>query len=405
MRQSVIAILVVAFIVLAGCTRQVEETGAPQKGGKKGGPGRGAAATVTTAVVTERAVPIEIRVVGSVEAYSVIHVRNQVSGQLTKVYFQEGQDVKAGDLMFLVDPRPYDETIRQAEANQAKNSALLRQAEANLKRDEAQEKYAREQAARYQKLFSEGVMSRQQADQYASDADARVEALRADQAAIESAQAALKSDAATIASARLQRSYCEVRSPIDGRTGDLTVEEGNLVRANDAELITIRQIHPIYVAFFIPENRLAEIKKYMAAGKLAVTANPAGDAGAPENGTLSFVDNTVDTTTGTIKLKATFPNTNSRLWPGQFVNVVVRLALRQDARVVPMRAVQMSQDGEFAYVVKNQVAEMRPVVTGARVGEEVVIEKGLELGETVVTEGQLRLAPGMRVRARGERGS
>jgi multidrug efflux system membrane fusion protein len=407
MKQIAIGVCVAIVLLLAGCSRQVaEETGPPAKGGKRGGgTGRGGAVAVATAQVTERAVPIEIRVVGSVEAYSTIRVRNQVTGQLTKVYFQEGQEVKAGDLMFLVDPRPYDEAIRQAEANQAKNTALLRQAEANLKRDEAGERFAREQAARYQRLMSEGVMSKQQADQYASDADSRQEALRADQAAIESAQAALKADEATIANAKLQRAYCEIRSPIDGRTGNLTAKEGNLVRVNDPELVTINQIHPIYVTFSVPENRLAEVKKYMAAGKLAVSASPAGDTGPAEMGTVSFVDNTVDTTTGTIRLKATFPNDRSRLWPGQFVNVVLRLTVRPDARVVPARAVQMSQDGEFAYVVNDQAVQMRPVVTGPRVGEDVVIEKGLEVGETVVTEGQLRLAPGMRVRTRGGRGS
>ncbi len=356
---------------------------------------------VSTAKVTEKAVPIEVRVVGGVEAYTSIRVRNQVSGQLTKAYIQEGQDVKAGDMMFLIDPRPYDEAIRQAEANQARNAALLRQAEANLKRDDATLRYARDQAARYQKLFSEGVMSKQQMDQYVSDADSRQEAILADQAAIESAQAALKADVATIANAKLQRSYCEIRSPLDGRTGVMSVKEGNLLRTNDTELITILQIRPIYVTFSVPENRLADVKKYMAEGKLTVAANPPGDASAPELGTLTFVDNAVDNTTGTIKLKATFPNGSSRLWPGQFVNVALRLTTRSDARVVPARAVQMSQDGEFAYVVNDGVAQMRPVVTGARVGEEVVIEKGLEVGEVVVTEGQLRLAPGVRVRTKG----
>jgi membrane fusion protein, multidrug efflux system len=322
-----------------------------------------------------------------------------------KVQFRQGDDVKAGDPLFLIDPRPFDAAIQQIEANIAKDTALLRQAEANLRRDTAQEKFARDQAARYQKLFSEGVMSKQATEQYDSDANMRAEVVRADQAAIESSQAALKADTANLQTARLQRAYCEIRSPVDGRTGDLNIEEGNLVRNSDAELVTINQVHPVYVVFSVPENRLAEIQKYMAAGPLSVTANAPGDTSRSEAGQLTFVDNTVDNTTGTIKLKATFPNANSRLWPGQFVNVVLRLKTLQNAVVVPIRAVQMSQDGEFVYVIKgDQSAEMRPVVTGLRLGEEVVVEKGLAKGEPIVIEGQGRLAPGMKVRSRGGRG-
>ena len=349
--------------------------------------------------------PVDIRVIGSVEAYTAIRVKAQVSGQLMKVQFRQGDDVKAGDLLFLIDPRPFDAAIRQAEASIAKDTALLRQAEANLRRDVAQEKYARDQAARYQKLFSEGVMSKQQTEQYDSEANMRAEAVGADQAAIESAQASLKADTANLESAKLERAYCEIRSPVDGRTGDLNIEEGNLVRSSDAELVTINQVHPVYVTFSVPENRLAEVRKYMAAGPLSVMASPPGDVSQTETGQLTFIDNTVDSTTGTIKLKATFANGNSRLWPGQFVNVSLRLKTLQNAVVVPIRAIQMGQDGEFAYVVKgDQSAEMRPVTTGLRIGEEVVVEKGLEKGETIVIEGQGRLAPGMKVRSKGGRG-
>jgi multidrug efflux system membrane fusion protein len=177
------------------------------------------------------------------------------------------------------------------------------------------------------------------------------------------------------------------------------------VRNSDAELITINQVRPVYVTFSVPENRLAEIRKYMAAGPLAVLANPPSDASQSEAGQLTFIDNMVDSTTGTIKLKATFANASSRLWPGQFVNVALRLKMLQNALVVPIRAIQMGQDGEFAYVVKgDQSAEMRQVTTALRVGEEVVVEKGLEKGETIVLEGQGRLAPGMKTRGRGGRG-
>jgi multidrug efflux system membrane fusion protein len=186
----------------------------------------------------------------------------------------------------------------------------------------------------------------------------------------------------------------------------LAAKEGNLVRASDAELVTINQIYPIYVTFSVPENRLPEVKKYMAVGKLAVMAAPSSEPDRPETGVVTFVDNKVDNTTGTIKLKATFPNGNGRLWPGQFVNVVLRLTTLPSAIVVPVRAVQTGPSGEFAYVVKaDQTAEMRSVVTGLRVGEEVVVEKGLQPGETVVTEGQLRIAPGMRVQSKKGRSS
>ena len=392
------ALVVITLIVTAGLLG-CSSNGAPAKSLRQ------QAALITPGVVIEKAMPVDIRVIGSVEAYTAIRVKAQVTGQLMKVQFRQGDDVKAGDPLFLIDPRPFDAAIQQAEANIAKDTALLRQAEANMRRDIAQEKYARDQAARYQKLFSEGVMSKQQTEQYDSDANMRVEAVGADQAAIESAQAALKADTASLESAKLQRGYCDIRSPVDGRTGDLNIQEGNLVRSSDAELVTINQVHPVYVTFSVPENRLPEIRKYMAAGPLSVLASPPGDANQTETGRLTFINNTVDSTTGTIKLKATFANVNSRLWPGQFVNVALRLKTLQNAVVAPVRAIQMGQDGEFAYVVKgDQSAEMRPVVTGLRLGEEVVVEKGLEKGETIVIEGQGRLAPGMKVRSKGGRG-
>jgi multidrug efflux system membrane fusion protein len=393
--STLIVIILIVLADLLGCSTN----SAPAKSMRQ------QAALITPGVVIEKTMPVDIRVIGSVEAYMAIRVKAQVTGQLMKVQFRQGEDVKAGDPLFLIDPRPFDAAISQAEASIAKDTALLRQAEANLRRDIAQEKYARDQAARYQKLFAEGVMSKQQTEQYDSDLNVRTEAVSADQAAIQSAQASLNSDTANLESAKLQRDYCEIRSPVDGRTGDLNIQEGNLVRNTDAELVTINQVHPLYVTFSVPENRLSEIRKYMAAGPLSVLANPPGDVSQNEAGQLTFIDNMVDNTTGTIKLKATFANANSRLWPGQFVNVALRLKMLQNALVVPIRAVQMGQDGEFAYVVKgDQTAEMRPVTTGLRVGEEVVVEKGLEKGETIVLEGQGRLAPGMRVGSKGRRG-
>jgi len=350
-------------------------------------------------VVVERTVPVEIRVIGNVEPYTTIHVKAQIGGQLTKVYFREGQEVRKGDRLFLIDPRPYDEAIRQAEANLARNTALLQQAEANLQRDLAEEKYARDQAARYQRLFVEGVMSKEQTEQFLTDADARAEAVKADRAAIESARAAIQADRAALANARLQRAYCSIDSPIDGRTGDLAIHEGNLVKANDVDLITIHQIRPIYVTFSVPEKDLPAVKRYMATGTLPVLASPPSDPAMVEQGSLTFVDNAVDSTTGTIKLKGAFPNPGGRLWPGQFVNVVLRLTVKPNALVAPARAIQTGQEGEYVYVVtKDMTAEARPVVTSNRVDRQVVVEQGLARGETVVTEGQLRLAPGVKVR-------
>lgn len=396
MYKSLAILLVIFLLLLVGCSGDTAQSA----------PARQPVALVTTADVVERPVPLEVHVVGNVEAYTAVRVKAQVGGQLAKVHFREGQGVSKGDLLFMIDPRPFDEAIRQAEANLARDNALLRQAEANLQRDMASERFARDQAIRYQKLFGEGVMSKQQAEQYASDADARGQGVLAGRAAIESAQAAIGADQAALANARLQRSYCEIHAPMSGRTGDLAVEEGNLVRTGDSELITIHQIKPIYVTFSVPEKRLPEVKKYMAAGKLTVVASPPSAPDQKETGTLTFVDSSVDTTTGTIKLKGTFSNTDSKLWPGQFVNVSLRLTTIAKAIVVPLRAVQTGQDGEYAYVVgKDMKAEMRPVVTGLRLEDQVVVEKGLQSGETVVTEGQLRIAPGMKVRTRRGRAS
>ena len=246
-------------------------------------------------------------------------------------------------------------------------------------------------------------MSKQQADQYGTDSETRSEAVRADRAAIESAHASIQADRATLANARLQRSYCSIVSPVDGRTGNLAIDAGNIVKANDVDLVTINQVQPIYVAFAVPEGELATIKQRAAAGKVAVMASPPEAAGKAEQGFLTFVDNAVDSTTGTIRLKATFGNQGGTLWPGQFVNVVLRLRTIVNAVVVPERAVQEGQSGDYVYIVTpDQTVEMRPVAVGTRNdGQGVVIEKGVEAGESIVTEGQLKLAPTMKVRVRG----
>lgn len=384
---------VLVFVSLVGCTGTSVQS-APR------GP---AAPLVTTAPVVEKTLPVDLRAVGNVEAYSTIHVKAQIGGELTEVYIREGDTVRKGDPLFLIDPRPYDEAIRQAEANLTRDRALLRQAEAALQRDLAQERFAREQAERYQKLFAEGVIAKQVADQMATEADVRAEAVRVDQAAVETARAAIRASEAALANARLQRSYCLIRSPVDGRAGALAVKLGNLVKANDVDLVTIHQVKPVYVAFSVPESLLPQVRRQMGAAPLEVLAAAPGRTASQERGKLTFVDNQVDRATGTIRLKATFANDAARLWPGQFVEVTLRLGRREGALVVPARAVQTGQAGEFVYVVHpDHTVEMRRVRTGLRAGQELVVEEGLRSGEVVVTEGQLKLAPKMKVRVSQE---
>ena len=395
------AITIFIGFVFSGCASKGSTT--PQQGGRRGGGGGPVPVVVTT--VTQKDVPIDIQVIGNVEAYSTITVKAQAGGELTNVYFHEGDYVKRGDQLFTIDQRPFQAQLSQAEANLARDVAALSQAQANLARDVAQEKYAQTQASRIDELFKAGVMSKEQTDQTRSSADALAQAVNADKAAIESAKAQIGAANAAIDNARVQLGYTTIRSPIDGRTGNLMVKQGNIVAMNTTDLITIAEVQPIYVTFSVPEANLAEVKKYMATGKLPVTVTPQDDASKKETGVLTFVDNTVDSTTGTIKLKGTFQNTDRALWPGQFVRVALRLTTRPDAVILPNQAVQTGQEGQFVYVVKaDKTVEFRTVVTGARVDQDLVIEKGVQPGETVVTEGQLRLAPGSRIMLRDERG-
>jgi multidrug efflux system membrane fusion protein len=389
-------LLLAGCVGLCGCTSK----GSPPPGaGKKGG----GEVPVSVVKVTRKDVPIDIQVIGNVEAYSTIAVKAQVGGILTKVSFQEGDYVKNDDLLFTIDPRPLKATLDQQQATLAKNTAQMRQAEANLARDIAQQQYASAQANRYLKLAQEGVISKEQSEQMRTNADAISQAVSADQAAIESAKAEMVATQATIENYKLQLGYTEIRSPIDGRTGNLMVKQGNVVTANTVDLMTINQVEPIYVTFSVPESQLRDVKRYMAVGKLPVIVSPQDDNTDKETGVLTFVDNTVDPATGTIKLKGTFPNLDRKLWPGQFVRVILRLTTQQNALVVPNQAVQTGQDGEFVFVVKeDRTVESRPVITGVRIDQELVVQKGLELGETVVTEGHLRLSPGARV-STGER--
>jgi membrane fusion protein, multidrug efflux system len=397
---SVPACLIVAasgFLGMQGCANK-----STQAAGGRRDPSAAVPVTVTT--VTQKDVPVNIEVIGNVEAYSTISVKAQVAGQLTKVAFHEGEFVKKGDLLFTIDARPLEGAVNQAKANLLRDNAALGQAEANLARDSANEKYAQAQAARYQKLFEAGVVSKEQSDQIRSAADALAQTILADRAAIESAKAQIGSSKAAIDNAIVQLSYATINSPIDGRTGNLTVKQGNVASANTMELVTIAEVQPIYVTFSVPESQLTDIKRYMAQGKLSVVASQQDDSSQRETGFLSFIDNTVDATTGTIKLKGTFPNGDRKLWPGEFVRATLQLTMQPNAVVVPNQAVQTGQDGPFVYVVNaDKKVEMRAVVTGTRVDQDLVINRGLKVGEMIVTEGQLRLAPGSNVQIRDGR--
>ena len=325
---------------------------------------------ITVGTVSQKTVPVELRVVGNVQAFSTVTIKSKVGGELTRVHFTEGHDVRKGDLLFTIDPRPYE--------------AALKQAEANLQKDLAQTKHAQEDARRYEFLIQKGVVARQQYDKFRTEAEALEAAVLADRAAVENA--------------KIQLGYCSIHSPIDGRTGSLMVKQGNIIKADDVNLIVIHQIVPIDVAFSVPEQNLQEIKKYMALGKLQVDALVPSNNERPEQGTVTFVDNAVDTSTGTIRLKGTFANRERKLWPGQFVNVVLTLTREPNTIVVPSQAIQTGQQGQYVYVVKQDLTvESRPVVVGRSVNNETIVQKGLLAGEKVVTDGQLRLYPGARV--------
>src|SRR5262249_10951730 len=339
-------------------------------------------APVVVALVKTATVPVTLAAIGNVQAFSSVSVRSQVDGQIFEVHFQEGQTVKKGDLLFTLDPRPYEAALRQAEANLGKDRAMLEKARADL--------------ARIAALVVKDFTSRSNYDTAKANAA--------------SLEATIKADEALVEQARLRLEYTKITAPIDGRVGSILVNAGNLVKGNDtaasSTLVTLNQIRPIYVQFSVPESNLSEIRARMAAGKIGVKAQvPQEDRPAAE-GKLTFINNAVDTATGTILLKATFDNEDDRFVPGQFVNVSVELAVISDAIVVPPAAVQVGQRGSYVFVVKDDsTVEMRLVRAGLRTEREVVIYGGLKAGERVVPEGQLRLRRGTRVTVRPSAGS
>jgi membrane fusion protein, multidrug efflux system len=375
-RSAVGILLLGGALAAAACGGEAAPSTPP--GGGRGG-GANAAVPVATAVVVEKAIPLEIDVIGTAEAYSTVSVRAQLTGELTSVTFKEGDDVGKGQVLFTLDRRPLE--------------AALEQARANLQRDAAQAANAKAQAQRYQDLAARGIATKEQVDTTQSAAAALEGTLAADRAAVENAT--------------VQLQYATIAAPIAGRTGALMVHEGNLVRANDVTpLVVINQVTPMNVSFAIPESRLPELKGYMAKGSVKVEALAPNDAGPPSVGRITFVDNAVDPTTGTIKVKGTFPNEARHLWPGQFVNVSVTLTTDTHAIVVPTAAVQAGQQGQYVFVVKpDQTVELRAVAVVRTSDNETIIKEGLKAGETVVTDGQLRLISGSRISIKSGPGS
>jgi multidrug efflux system membrane fusion protein len=393
---------------------------------------RRSAPPVAVATVERKTVLLQIQAIGTIEAYTVVSVKAQVGGEIFRVHVKEGQDVRKGDLLFTIDPRLLEAALAQAQATLAKDQGQVQQARAVLERDiarvaqvraalardEAQLRNADVQAKRYADLIKRELISQEQYDQirttaesmaasvHADQADVRSaqETVHVDEAAVKTAEQLVRADEAAVESARVQLGYTTIRSPGDGRAGSIMLNAGNVVRAggtSDSTLLVINQVRPIYVSFTVPQQQLPAIRRYMAAGPLEVAVVPAGDP-RPVTGEVTFIDNAVDATTGTIRLKATFANQEGRLWPGQFANVALTLATQPDAVVVPSAAIQTGQQGTYVFVVKpDSTVDLRPVVAARTQGSETVIAKGLEGGERVVTDGQPRLTPGVKVEVRG----
>jgi len=398
---QIVSVVVLALLLLL-LWRFLGDRSAP----KAAGSGRGEIVPVEMAAVTQKDVPIQIKAIGNVEALSTVAVRSQVEGTLMRVAFTPGQEVKKGDLLFQIDSRPLQAALSEAQANLLKAMASVRQGQDIVARDEATANNSRTIVTRDTKLIEAGVISREEYDNAVSKLQSDEAIVRADKSSVANLQAAEKAEQAAVESARVQLSYTTIRAPIAGKTGNLAVTSGNLVRANDTTpMVTITQSAPIYVTFSVPEGDLARIRQNSGANGLVTQVQIPGDESNPVMGKLSLVDNTVDVATGTVRLKATFQNDDRRLYPGQFVNVLLTLGTESEAIVVPSQAVQIGQDKSFVYVVKfDMTVEARTVKPGSTIDNMTVIEDGLKPGEQVVTDGQLRLVPGAKVQAKGPGG-
>lgn len=359
---SGVAAAALMALLVTGCSSEKTQAAAP---GAQRPP-----VPVVVSTVEQRDVPVQILAIGNVEAYQTVQIRSMVNGQIAGVHFTEGQDVHKGDLLFTLDKRPFQATLDQAIGN--------------LKRDEAQLANSELQARRYTDLEKQGIVSREQGEQQRTQEQSYNSSVEADKAAVESA--------------RVQLSYTDIRAPINARTGAVLIHLGNLVKANDTPyLVQLNQVEPIYVTFTVPETKLAEVRRF-AAGKLKVLAYAKGQSSDPAQGVLTFIDNGVDPQTGTVKLKATFENKDKKLWPGEFVDVVLTLSTEKNAVVVATKAIQTGQQGDYVFVVKKDgTAEARPVVTSGAYQNLTLVSKGLAPGETVVVDGQVRVVPNGKV--------
>lgn len=360
---SLIGFLLAATLLVSGCGSE-----------KKGDPAAGRRdrlVPVSVSPVLQKTIPLEVSGIGNAEAYSSVPVKSRIGGELKKIHFREGQEVRQGDLIFSIDPQPYEAALKQAQANLARTAALTKKAEEDLKR--------------YQDLIRKEYISREQFDQAQANAEAQTASLKADQAAVENA--------------RLNLSYCSIHAPLSGVAGSLLFHQGAQIKANDDKaMVTINRVQPIYVSFSIPESSLPDIKKYAARGPLKVRVSVDNGTTFSEEGLLTFIDNTVDPATGTIRLKGTFDNKNKALWPGQFLRVALTLSSQPDAIVIPSQAIQTGIQGQYVFVATaEQKAEARPVTVGRNLEGLTVIEKGLKPGEQVVIDGHFQLAPGSKL--------
>ncbi len=355
---TVCCVVVLCTACVGGCSKKAEK------------PRPRPAALVVTTTSSQRDVPLLLKAIGTMEASESVTIKTQINGEITRVAFREGQEVQKGALLFQLDPRVYLASVKKAEASLARNRAVMEN--------------ARKDYERYSQLVRDGIVTQEQAEGYRTRSDSAAADMAADQANLENARA--------------QLAYCTITAPISGTLGALAVDRGNVVKANETALVTINKISPLHVSFTIPEKDFPEVMRQLSAGKISVEAEVPGIGGVREKGSLSFVDNTVDSSTGTIRLKGSFENRQKRLWPGQFVNLSIILAVKKDAVVVPSQALQTGQKGPYVYVVKSDLtAELRPVVTGTSIDGVTQIEQGLKAGEQIVIDGQMRVIPGSKV--------